>query len=249
MPIRPFIPYALIGLIHLTAILLAIDDWITWTKPLLMPALAFVVWQRSLRPPSIFGRWLLIALFFSWVGDILLLPLPVEGSFLIGLGFFFCAQVTYIRLFWQASAKKQSSNPLVIFWALPFLFYGAGILLYLWPKLQSSLRIPVLMYSVALVGMGVFAARLGFYFRERYTLQLLIGASLFIISDTLIALTRFAGWAIPGSPFWIMSTYWLAQGLIVYGLIGWLERRRTLRSDRSPVARPPDRQAEAEGQY
>lgn len=247
MPIRPFIPYALIGLIHLTAILWAIDDWITWTKPLLMPALAFVVWQRSLRPPFIFGRLLLTALFFSWLGDIFLLPIPVEGSFLIGLGFFFCAQVTYIRLFWLASAKKQSSNPVVIFWALPFLFYGAGMLLYLWPKLQPGLRIPVLMYSGALVVMGISAARLGFYFREEYTRKLLIGASIFIISDTLIALTRFGGWTILGSSFWIMSTYWVAQGLMVYGSIGWLERRRTLHSDRSPIARPPDRQAEAEG--
>jgi uncharacterized membrane protein YhhN len=51
----------------------------------------------------------------------------------------------------------------------------------------------------------------------------LIGAILFIISDSLIAINKFA-FSIPLSDLWVMSTYIAAQYLIVQGVL--LERNK-----------------------
>jgi uncharacterized membrane protein YhhN len=49
-------------------------------------------------------------------------------------------------------------------------------------------------------------------------MMVLIGALLFIISDSLIALDRFSDMRIWNPQFSIMITYIMAQGLIVYGI-------------------------------
>ena len=73
-----------------------------------------------------------------------------------------------------------------------------------------------MLYSLAILMMGIGAV-------ERQTnaksYQLvLIGAISFIASDSLIAINKFA-FAIPFSGVWIMTTYIVAQYLIVEGIL------------------------------
>ena len=76
--------------------------------------------------------------------------------------------------------------------------------------------IPISAYATAIMWMGITAA-------ERQANQksyrfILIGATLFIISDSLIAINKFA-FSIPLSGLWVMATYIAAQYLIVEGVL------------------------------
>ena len=97
------------------------------------------------------------------------------------------------------------------------------LLLYtVWPGL-GEMRIPVLAYAVVITLMLVFALR-----RYRGTTAISFstvaaGAILFIISDSLIAWNTFHE-TIRYASIAIMSTYVLAQYLIVQGLVWSRER-------------------------
>ena len=95
----------------------------------------------------------------------------------------------------------------------------------LWPKL-GEMQIPVLVYSIVITLMGLAALdRYGAVSPKSFW-KVLIGALLFILSDSLIAYSRFGQEiveiSLPG--FWIMLTYILAQFLII---TGWMGRNST----------------------
>src|SRR5215831_3786940 len=70
------------------------------SKLLLVPVLAAYLISQTASFNSNLKPWLLIALFFSWVGDILLMFEEKKSIFfLLGLGAFFIAQVFYIIFF------------------------------------------------------------------------------------------------------------------------------------------------------
>jgi uncharacterized membrane protein YhhN len=52
-----------------------------------------------------------------------------------------------------------------------------------------------------------------------------IGGLLFIVSDSLLAINKFA-LPLPFSPLWILLTYWVAQGFIAAALLHPLEQAR-----------------------
>lgn len=164
------------------------------TKPLLMLLLAGFVGLES--------KSLLVVLFFAWLGDVfLLIPGDNPLFFQLGLGSFLFMQFAYIRLFHLRSRG---------FWhwsLLPIAIYVVSLLSFLWPHLAEGLRIPVLVYAVALGAM--------LYFGIKLSDQVIFwGALLFVISDSLLALGKFY-YAIPGNSFWVMSTYILAQLLLI----------------------------------
>lgn len=164
------------------------------TKPLLMLLLAGFVGLES--------KSLLVVLFFAWLGDVfLLIPGDNPLFFQLGLGSFLFMQFAYIRLFHLRSRGFWH-------WALlPIAIYVVSLLSFLWPHLAEGLRIPVLVYAVALGAM--------LYFGIKLSDQVIFwGALLFVISDSLLALGKFY-YAIPGNSFWVMSTYILAQLLLI----------------------------------
>ena len=81
----------------------------------------------------------------------------------------------------------------------------------------ATLLVPVLVYGACLGTMAVLSTGV-----NQVTA---VGGALFLVSDGLIALDAFApGFALTGHDFWVMSTYVLAQALIVAGVL--LERAR-----------------------
>ncbi len=193
--------------VHLLAILFHVSMVSAVTKPLLMPFLIGLVWQKN---RSFNGYQLLIsALLFSWLGDILLM-FSGEMYFLAGLGAFFVAQLVYSRLF----SKTATFNFIRV---LPFLAY-MGLILGgpLHGTLPEPLQIPIYFYMAAIMLMGIMAAMrqgqlAGYDF-------VLVGAILFILSDSFIALNKFST-PIPYSGIWVMLTYGLAQFFIVWGCL------------------------------
>jgi uncharacterized membrane protein YhhN len=178
-----------------------------FTKPLLMPVLIWIEWAETNSKKLKIS--LTIALLFSLAGDLFLM---VSGKdyFIFGLGSFLLAHLTYMTIY--RTALKV--NWLVL---LPFVAF-AGLFCFgvLNGHLSSDLEIPVYVYMVIILTMGFLSASRNVS-NESYAL-VLIGALLFIISDSFIAVNQFVNpvWL---NSFWVMSTYGVGQYLIVKGLL------------------------------
>lgn len=201
----PFVPYAVIGTIHLVTLFTHSSVGSTLTKPLLMPALMFAL-LVSLRPLR--GELALFAglgILFSWAGDVLL-ESPGDIGFLLGLGCFLVAHLAYLLLFLRPLGERRP--PML---ALLYLLWWAALVVFLAPHV-GALLVPVAGYGLVLAASS--AAALG---ANRFAA---IGALVFLCSDTILAFKLF----LPGFAFWqidfaIMLLYLVGQGLIAYSAI------------------------------
>jgi uncharacterized membrane protein YhhN len=197
---RILIGYGVVSIIELIA---AGSQVCYVTKPLLMIILALYVYSAGLK--SSLRNTLLLTLLFAWLGDVfLLIPGDAALYFQLGLGSFLIMQIAYIRQFVRLGAWKFS---LVL---LPVLVYVGGFLGFLFPHLPAALLPPVIVYALALGAMLYFA----FQIRDN---QLRLGAFLFVASDSLLAFGKFY-FEYPWNSFAVMSTYMLAQLLLIHAL-------------------------------
>ena len=185
-------------------------------KPLLMITLGLYFFSATTGYP----RWrdyVLAALVFSWAGDVFLIS---SDWFIAGLVSFLIAHVFYIIAYQKTGAATGQLKPVDI---IKFVIYGAILIWFIYPGLGDML-IPVLIYALVLLGMGVWAhKRRGATSNDSFKLVAL-GAILFAISDGLIAINKFA-YPIPAERILIMSIYISAQYLIVQGLIQHTEKK------------------------
>lgn len=187
-------------------------------KPLIMiwMAVYFMIFKKK----KIIVVPVLLAFFFSWLGDnFLMFSGKNELFFFAGVGGFFLAQLTYIYIFATYSEKGGKGylqkNPFLV---LVFLAYLGGILVLLFPGMEGMMKPIILVYALSLVGMSMMALnRNGRVGRLSYLL-VFVGSILFLLSDSMIALNKFYSefWL---AGFWIMITYIAAQYLIMRGLI------------------------------
>lgn len=182
-----------------------------FAKPLLMPILIAWYWANIQQKTK--TEWFIFAaLIFSCLGDIFLLP--QLDVFIAGLGSFLVAHVLYIFAFKQ---KISFSNPIKLIGALPYLGLAVGMLVLLNPYL-GELQIPVIIYTSIIALMGLFALnRLGFVNTPSFA-YVLIGATSFMLSDSMIAINKFY-YPFELSGFLIMLTYAVGQFLIVKGML------------------------------
>lgn len=191
------IGYIVCAILHLLSLALG-WEWMRFvTKPLLMLILLFA----GARP------WVNAALFFSWVGDIFLLG---EGLpyFMAGLAAFLLAHCCYIVFFNGERRRKQPRPNWNIYTIVGMSLYIGIFYFFLAPHLPEALKVPVFVYSCVIATMFVFA---GFS-----NLFCVVGAALFLISDSLLAINSFIS-PFTGAALLIMTSYAAAQGLIVWG--------------------------------
>ncbi|MCI0393780.1 MAG: lysoplasmalogenase [Chloroflexi bacterium] len=163
-------------------------------------------------PPSPFYKLAIVAsLAFSLAGDIFLM-LPAD-RFLAGLVSFLLAHLGYIAAFADPAGFYLSPWGL-----LPFLLYGGFIYRLLWPRL-GSMKLPALVYMVAIVVMAWQALGQWVQTGQSRALLAFVGALLFVASDSVLALNRFRK-PIPHAQAIIMSTYFAAQWLIALSVGG-----------------------------
>ncbi len=173
------------------------------TKPLLMILLGIYVYAYGLKPAVRYA--LLLLLLFAWLGDVfLLIPGDNPLFFQLGLGAFLVMQIAYIRQFIGLGAWKFS------YMLFPILVYVIGFLGFLYPHLPWALVPPVAIYALALGAMLYFAFQIA-------NMSLRVGAFLFVISDSLLAFGKFY-FEYPWNSFAVMSTYILAQLLLIHAL-------------------------------
>jgi uncharacterized membrane protein YhhN len=185
-------------------------------KPQLIPALLLpLVFAKTALP----GKMLMLTgLFFSWLGDVLLLfeyknPL----FFIFGLASFLITHIFYISYFLKIVSSNTSllkKQPILI--AL-VLGYGITLVLMLYPHL-GNLKLPVIIYATAICSMLLCCLHIFLKVNKKAATCYLLGACAFVISDSLLAINKFyLPFAYAG--VFIMLTYCTAQYFIVQGFI------------------------------
>ena len=179
-------------------------------KILLMPSL--FLYAQSIAPTN---KKLFLALFFSWLGDLFLIP---EGKlfFILGIAGFWGAQIHYILLLLEAlksPLKKQFSLQKLSTKASIYFLYLLLMLMLLLP-LMGTLQLPVALYASTLCVVGYLSVQLYETKKEKTVRTLVLGILLFIISDSMIAFDAFY-FDRPLFMGWVMATYIPAQFLIV----------------------------------
>jgi uncharacterized membrane protein YhhN len=165
--------------------------WLQWlTKPLLAPLLLWYARDKG---------WLGAGLVFATLGDIALL-IPGTPAFLAGMAFFLGAQLCLLTAF-----LRRSRPPIAIVAGYAILWAAVNALL--WSRL-GALRVPILVYSLALSAMAAASAGV--------SRRAALGGAFFLVSDLLIGVGA-AGLHLPAAGVLVMSTYAAALYLIVTG--------------------------------
>jgi alkenylglycerophosphocholine/alkenylglycerophosphoethanolamine hydrolase len=174
---------------------------------LLKPLTTVLIIALALQAPdSTYRSWIVAGLVLSLCGDVFLM---FEGTaaFVGGLSSFLIAHV----LFMWAFIADLPSLP-VPWWTAAFAVYGLTFAFVLMPR-AGTLKIPVLVYGLALIGMGITASTRYVALDTQASLLAVIGAGLFLISDSALGVRKFVG-GYRGAQALILSTYWTAIGLI-----------------------------------
>ncbi len=187
-------------------------------KPLIMiwMAVYFMVFKKK----TAFTVPVLLAFFFSWVGDnFLMFSEKNELFFFAGVGGFFCAQITYIYIFTRYSEKGgQGYLRKNTGFGLFFVAYLAGILFLLFPGMEGFMKPVIFVYALSLIGMSMMALNRKGRVSHASFIPVFAGSLLFLLSDSMIAVNKFyTEFHLAG--FWIMITYISAQYLIMRGLV------------------------------
>lgn len=209
--------YMVVAIVHIYTLISDNEQYIVLSKYLLMPMLllhVIVNCRKTLK--NVIP--LIAALFFCWVGDILLIYVDVyEQFFMFGLAAFLIGHIFYIWSF-RKYATKNPGLPKQKLWIMIFpVIYALGLLIVVFPHL-GDMKIPVIVYAIAITAMCI--ASINRYGRtSQYSfLFVFAGALFFIGSDSMIAINRFYKEITSGSLL-IMSTYIIAQYLITSGLL------------------------------
>lgn len=195
-------------------------DWFSLfavLKPLTMALALACVWQEADRQTHATATRLLLAgLVLSLLGDVCLL---VAEGFVPGLVAFLLAHVCYITLFGR-DAPWLAHKPGL----LAVLAIGAAAYAYLWTHgLPAALRLPVAAYVLVIALMAAQAIGRATVLRTPGAHCVAWGAVSFMVSDTVLAFDKFVQ-PLPGIAFWVLGSYYLAQWLIVHGMLQVLRK-------------------------
>jgi len=184
-----------------------------FTKPLIVPAIILIYILFSHQ----YNKFLLLALLFSFFGDLLLLFSEKKLFFRLGLFAFLSSHLFYIYTFVENIPFNRISPFWILLVFIPYIIYAWKIFRDLRPYLEHYF-IPVILYIVTIIGMS-YASLFRFWTSQGPSYWLpLIGSIFFIISDTLLATRNFKygqkkGWMS------VMTSYVLAQLFIMIGFI------------------------------
>lgn len=188
------------------------------TKPLITISLMIFVYV-NIKRKSKFSNRIILGLFFSLIGDVSLMFVSANTTFFMaGLGAFLVAHLFYLSAFYLDATNKIEvqrryiSSIFMVFGFSSFCFYFA-----IRPYL-GDMSIPVLIYSLVITLMAIMAAlRFGKINIKSFTM-VLVGAILFMLSDSLLAYNKFVE-RIQIIDLFVMVTYMLAQFLICMGTV------------------------------
>lgn len=192
-------------------------EWIS--KPLILPFLFLYFYTALNTLQQGFKKWVYLALFFSWCGDVLLMfQRQNELFFLLGLSAFLLAHIFYI-LFFHFIRIYEGIRSNALYLVIVVIYYGL-LIGWLSPYL-AQFKIPVRVYGVVITVMLIMAMHLTGLKNRKAGRMILAGAILFVISDSVLAVNQFYQ-AFSAAGILIMLTYGAAQLFIVKGAIEYL---------------------------
>ena len=175
-----------------------------------MILLIFMAITQKAQSIKKYQRFIIIGLVFCMIGDYTL------QWFLIGLTSFLIGHVFYIFAF-----SSTSEQPVPTWAKIGLLLYSAAMAIWIASTVFKSgetvLTFAVLAYISIILTMGWTAIRTGSPFA-------IIGALLFIASDSYLAINKFI-MPLPFAHEIIMTTYYSAQILIALSILQYSEIR------------------------
>lgn len=195
-------------------------QWIS--KPLILPFLFLYFYTEIRNCSSPFIKWMYIALFFSWCGDVLLMfQVKNELFFILGLSAFLLAHIFYILFFHFIRLKEKI--PFNSIFLLVVIVYYVILMSWLSPYL-GALTLPVRVYGIVISLMGMMAMHMTGLQQKKAGWSMLAGAVLFVLSDSVLAVNKFYQ-SFEAAGIVIMLTYGAAQYFIAKGAIEYLRGR------------------------
>jgi len=193
-----------VSILDIIGVLYAISILQTIFKPMIILSL-IALYYFSVEKKN---KWYLLALIFSFLGDVFLLD--KNDLFIFGIASFLITQILYIVIIVRQMEKPTNFQKyLYAFLYANYVVYLLGLLK---PNL-GALFYPVLIYGITIAIFALVATLNYVTKRTKISLVLMLGAILFIASDSMIALNKFH--AIQEFyPVAIMLSYVLAQYLI-----------------------------------
>lgn len=192
------------------------------TLVLALPALALLL--LFARGRDRLTGWVLGALFFGWLGDWL-------GDLLVPhiawkMVFFFLGHLCYLAAFWPYRSRSVLTRPGLL---ACYVLGVTALLAWVVPAAGWPVGAALVAYGLALGTVAVLATGLG--------PVATVGGVVFIVSDMSIAVTAFVfGGHVPQAELLIMSTYLVAQLLIVLGVVAAPSIPRSIPAPRSARA-------------
>ncbi|MBL7742472.1 MAG: lysoplasmalogenase [Chitinophagaceae bacterium] len=191
------------------------EQWLEYcSKPLIIISLiVYFLLQTKGTEPGL-KKWVLFALIFSWMGDVLLM-FQVSNAifFLLGLSAFLIAHIFYIILFHLIRIKENIKSNLWLL--LGVVVYYAALITFLSPYL-GDMKQPVRIYGLVISFMFMLAMHMLYIKDKAAGRRMMMGALLFVVSDSVLAANKFYQSVELAGPV-IMLTYGLAQLFIVNG--------------------------------
>jgi uncharacterized membrane protein YhhN len=190
-----------------------------YTKFILVPILMWYLYTSPAGQNPLKGMWrAYLGLFFSWVGDVLLIG---EGAnfFLSGMIAFVTAHVYYSLFFIQTvPVKKETAS--VFYKTLIGLSIVCGLLFVVLRSALGAYQIPILLYMLFISLMASLAVHTTTNIQyKKFALQTFVpGALLFVTSDALLATNKFHA-HLPVLDLAVMLTYAGAQYFLTKGFI------------------------------
>jgi uncharacterized membrane protein YhhN len=190
------------------------------TKPVLMILLSLWFYLETKEKTSRFTRYILGGFIFSILGDTFLMfnenGMGGEIFFLLGLGSFLITHLFYVGAFLNCNKQKEGFVAQNKWLFLPFAFFLLMNTAFLWNGIPSDLKIPVIVYSSAIVAMAMSGLNLKTRISKQIFQIIFGGVLLFLISDTFIGINKFHT-ALPSARVLIMIPYLLGQYFIAKG--------------------------------
>ncbi len=195
----------------------------TICKPLIIPAVIGYFDSQVKQITKGIAKWVVLALIFSLLGDVLLMFQEKNSIFfLLGLSAFLIAHIFYIIFFHKVRVKENiKSNPWLL---VVVVIYYATLISLLSPYL-ADMKIPVLVYGIVISFMFMLAVHMLFVKNKPAGQWMMVGALLFIMSDSILAINKFYQ-PFEAASVLIMLTYGLAQFFIVHGAIKYIRGQK-----------------------
>lgn len=159
-------------------------------------------------------------LLFSLVGDIFLMFDATRNLFLAGVGSFLIAQLAY-TYFYIANVKRFNWRSLAIT-IVPII--GAFYFLNYYLEVPKDLVLPINIYGVSLAAMVLTAINYGTTLGRR-ALFINAGAFVFLLSDLILAYSKFGAGQNKYVAIVVMTTYGIAQFLLASSVIAAAEKQ------------------------